>query len=119
MSNQLTDAEAKLLLDQSNRRARLLKTVQGTFLRYLSSHLLSGYLGVLGAWMLILILERAIWKVEEDFTSSILSLALVSIAISAVYVVILNKRMNALIALLREDGLLQNAPPVAKLIDKQ
>ncbi len=117
MSNQLTDVEATFLLDQSNRRARLLKTVQGSLLGYLFSYLILSSLGALGAWMLISILAQVIWGVEEDFVSTLLLLALILTVITPIYVV--NKRMDALVALLREDGLLQNAPAVAKLIDKQ
>jgi hypothetical protein len=118
MPDRLTDVEAKFLLDQSNRRAKLLKTVQGTFLGYLCSYIIYGSLGGLGAVMLISILVQAIWRVENSISTS-LSLAPIPMVTIAIYVLILNKRMDALVALLREDGALQSTPPVAKLLDKQ
>lgn len=115
MSSQLTDVEAKFLLDQSNRRAKLLRTVQGSFLGYLFSYWILGSLSALGALILISILAQAMFKVEED--STILSLVLVSTIIIPAYVI--NRRMDAMVALLREDGLLQSVPPATKLIGKQ
>jgi len=116
MSNQLTDVEAQLLLDQSNRRAKLLKTVQGSFLGYLSSYVILGSLGLLGGEIvLILLLGLTIGRVE-DLISAIVLVVLISTVLVPIYVV--NKRMDALVALLREDGILRDMLPGAKHSEK-
>jgi len=62
--------------------------------------------------MLLSILARAILGADDDFTSTILLLALVSTIIIPAHVI--NRRMDALAALLREDGILRDTPPRVK-----
>ncbi len=119
MPDRLTDAEAEFLFDQANRRARLLGVVQKTLPRYW--WLLSATQQTTSVFIvatLILMLGQVIFR-ETDLISSLLPLAVFSIICIAINVAILNKRMDALIELLREDGMLQSTPPVAKIPRKQ
>jgi len=119
MPDRLTDVKAEFLLDQANRRARLLGIVQKTHPRYWSllptTRLITA---VLVGVMLVLMLDQVIFR-ETDLISAVLPLAVFSIISIASDVATLNKRMDALVKLLREDDMLQSKPPAAKLLDKQ
>ena len=114
MSDKLTDVKEEFLLDQANRRARLLGIVQETLPGYWS---LLPATQVITAVMLMLILAQMISR-ETNLISFVLPLAILLI-INIARVAILNKRMDALVELLREDGVLQGTPPVVKLLNRQ
>ncbi|MCX5644509.1 MAG: hypothetical protein NTZ17_07460 [Phycisphaerae bacterium] len=115
MPDRLSDVKAEVLLDQLNRRTRLLGIVQNTAPRQwsfwsLSAKLLIG--AVLGVLTYVLVRE-------ETLSSFILMLVVCTIVGIVEGVATLNKRVDALVKLLREEGVLQSTPPVAKLLDEQ
>ena len=117
MPDRLTDVKAEFLFDQANQRARLLGTVQKTHPRYWLLPTTQPTAVLVGV-MLVLMLAQVIFR-ETDLISSVMALAVLSIIGIAIDVATLNKRMDALVKLLREDGVLQSTPPAAKLLDKQ
>lgn len=113
MSDGLTDVEAKLLLHEVNRRAGLLRIVQNTAPRYWSfrpAELLAG--------AVIAVLAHVLVR-EWTFSSFTFLLAACAIVGTARSIAVLNRRVDALVKLLDEDGMLPTSPPNSKLRDKQ
>jgi hypothetical protein len=115
MPDELSRAKAELLLDQLNRRSRLLGIIQNTTSRRWSFWSLPGVL------LAVLILGTIEWLLARDgtFSSTILLLVVGSLVGIVDGIATLHKRVDALVELLREEGILQHTPPVAKLLGKQ
>jgi len=111
VSKELQELEARLLCDKLNRRAKLLATVQRGNLR-------SEWYG------LIFLLLPCIYALvrqafDNDEALALLMIVVMMTAIIPIYLATANTRLDALVKILQEDGMLQGAPPVAKLPDKQ
>jgi len=106
--------EAEFRFTLVNRRAKLLELVQDHSRPGLVQVLLP--IGVAGLVLTVLI---GISSPGEDNTSYLLLLLVFGGILVGSYVVTLNKRLNALVHILQEDGVLQRTPATAKLLDKQ
>jgi hypothetical protein len=115
MPDRPSPEEAEFRFTLVNRRAKLLELVQDHSRPGLVQVLLP--IGVAGLVLTVLI---GISSPGEDTTSYLLLLLVVGgILPVGSYVVTLNKRLNALVHILQEDGVLQRTPATAKLLDKQ
>jgi hypothetical protein len=115
MSDELARAKAEVCLDQLNRRTRLLGIVQKTAPGHWSFWSLSAML----LTALVFAVLTYVLLQEGTFSSSILSLVVGSLVGIKYHIVALHKQVDALVELLREEGVLQSTPPVAKLLEKQ
>jgi len=115
MSDELDRAKAEVLLNQLNRRSKLLEIIQDTAaLRWsfwsMADELLLGVLLLVAAYTFVQ---------EETFRPYALLLIFCLVVGIEGHIVTLRKRMNALIEILREDGMLQSTPSIGRLLDKQ
>lgn len=118
MSEELNQAKAQLRFVELNRRARLLEIAQGTPLKHwplFSLVLIAGGLIVLAYGIMPLILPLPAF----DSGSGLFLLAIAFIIALVWEVTTLRKRLNALVQLLKEDGVLQSEPPTTKLLSKE
>jgi hypothetical protein len=115
MSDKLSSVKAELLLDQLNRRSRLLGIIQNT------TSPRWWFWSLPGVLLVVLLFGTLEWLLarEETFSSAILPLAVCSLVGIVDGIVTLHKRVDALVELLREEGILRDTPPVARLLGKQ
>ena len=113
MPDELNDVEAKLLLAKLHRRTRLLTTLR----RKPRDGLL---LAIVTIALLTLIFMRTNHGSEGTFIVFIVLMGLAPCMVrTASDVENVKKRLDALIELLQEEGMLQSTPPIAKHTDER
>jgi hypothetical protein len=108
MSNEVKELEEKFLADKINRRAALLSIIAGNPLK-------ASWPGIVVGCLFLVIGLSALGE-----TYSYFMLLCGILEIVGVYVCIINRRIDALVDLLEQDGMLQGAPCLSEdRVDKQ